>query len=152
MTISELKNYIESVCLAHKEIKQFLIGDSYNLAEDTNILYPSVFYELPYFLNYNVNPSSQVDNIQFAFNIFVESNTDKIENDHDAISRSKEIGDAIVSYIMANADDFRVIGVTAVSVREYTDDSIAGMRYEWTIALPRTYCDSTDWTTMFNPL
>ncbi len=152
MTITELKNYIESVCLAHKEIKQFVLGGSYNKAEDTAILYPSIFYELPYFLQYNVNPSKQVDNIQFAFNVFVESNTDKIQNDHDAISRAKEIGDAIVSYIMANANDFRVNNITAISVREYTDDSLAGMRYEWVVALQRTYCDSTDWTTMFNPL
>jgi len=152
MTLTELRNYIESVCLAHKQIKQFVIGSDYNQAENTVIKYPSIFYEMPYFIQYNVNPSKQVDNVQFAFNVFVESNTDKIENDHDAISRSKEIGDAIVSYIMANADDFRVINVTAISVREYTDDSVAGMRYEWTIALPRAYCDSTDWTNDFNPL
>ena len=152
MTITELKNYVESVCLAHKQIKQFVIGSDYNQAEDTAISYPSIFYELPYFLQYNVNPASQVDNVQFAFNVFVESNTDKIQNDHDAISRAKEIGDAIVSYIMANADYFRVTNVVAISVREYTDDSIAGMRFEWTIALPRTYCDSTTWETYFDPL
>ena len=152
MTLTELRNYIESVCLAHKEIEQFVIGSDYNQAEDTAINYPSIFYEMPYYLQYNVNPSKQVDNVQFAFNVFVESNTDKIDNDHDAISRAKEIGDAIVSYIMANADDFRVIAISAISVREYTDDSVAGMRYEWQIALPRQYCDATTWATYFNPL
>jgi len=152
MTLTELRNYIESVCLAHKEIKQFVIGSDYNQAEDTAIPYPSIFYEMPYYLQYNITPAQQVDSVQFAFNVFVESNTDKIENDHDAISKSKEIGDAIVSYIMANADDFRVINVSAISVREYTDDSVAGMRYEWQIALPRTYCDQTTWETFFNPL
>lgn len=152
MTLTELRNYIESVCLAHKEIKQFVIGSDYNQAEDTAIKYPSIFYELPYFLQYNVNPSKQVDNVQFAFNVFVESNTDKINNDHDAISKGKEIGDAIISYIIANANDFRVNSITAISVREFTDDSVAGMRFEWQISLPRTFCDKSTWSDYFNPL
>lgn len=150
MTINELKNYIESVCLAHVDIKEFVIGSDYNQAENTVIKYPSVFYELPYLLQYNISPHRQIDNVQFAFNVFVESNTDKIDNDHDAISRAKEIGDAIVTYIQENAD-FKINRVTAVSVREYTDDSVAGMRYEWIISLPRTYC-SNNINELFNPL
>lgn len=152
MTLDELRSYIKSVCEAHRDIKDFYTGNDYNQAEQVTHKYPMVFYELPYFLNYNLTPHRQIDNVQFAFNVFVQSNWDKIEQDHDAISKAKEIGDAIVSYIIANATDFIVVNVTAVSVREFTRDSVAGMRFEWTVQLPRTYCDTTDWTEIFNPI
>lgn len=142
MTLEELKDYVKSIVIAHQEIKDFYIGSSYNEAEDINLTYPLVFYELPYFINYNLSPRSQVDSVQFAFNVFVESNQDKVEADHYAISRAKEIGDQIVTYILTNQSDFVVNGISAVSVREFGDDSIAGMRFEWQVQLPRTSCDN----------
>ena len=142
MTLYELKEYVKAICLAHEDIKDFYIGSSYNEAQDINLTYPLVFYELPYFIGYNLSPRSQVDVVQFAFNVFVESNSDKIQEDHDAISRAKEIGDEIVTYILTNQSYFVVSSITAISVREFGDDSVAGMRFEWTVQLPRTTCDS----------
>ena len=158
MTLDGLRKYIESVCLAWRGndeiqgIKDFQTGNNYNEAEQINNVYPMVFYELPYYLQYNLNPYKQVDNVQFAFNVFYKTGIDNIETDHDSVSAAKQIGDAIVSYIIANATDFIIINVTAVSVREFTDDSVAGMRYEWQIQLPRDYCDVTDFTNLFDPL
>ena len=152
MTLDALRKYIESVCTAHKSVKDFQTGNNYNEAEQINNVYPQIFYELPYYIQYNLNPYRQVDNVQFAFNVFYKTGIDNIETDHDSISAAKEIGDAIVSYILNNTNDFIVVNVTAVSVREYTDDSVAGMRYEWQIQLPRTYCEVTDWSDFFNPL
>lgn len=141
MTLHELKEYVKAICLAHEDIQDFYIGSSYNEAEDINLKYPLVFYELPYFINYNLNPRSQVDNVQFAFNVFVDSNSDKIKEDHQAISEAKEIGDLIVTYILENTSYFVVTGISAISVREFGDDSVAGMRFEWQVQLPRTTCD-----------
>jgi len=151
MTLDELKTYIKSVCVAHKSINDFYIGDHYTEAEDINLSYPLVFYEMPYYLQYNLSPQRQVDNVQFAFNVFVDDAWDKISDDHDAISAAKEIGDDIVTYILNAQRDFVVGGVTAVSVREFGDDSVAGMRFEWQIQLPRDAC-VTGYADNFNPL
>lgn len=149
MTLHELKEYIKTVCLSHKDIQDFYIGDAYNEAEDINLSYPLVFYEMPYFLQYNISPQRQVDNVQFAFNVFVDDNWDKIEDDHDAISAAKEIGDDIVTYILEAQRDFVIGSITAVSVREFGDDSVAGMRFEWQIQLPREAC-ITGYSNNFN--
>lgn len=149
MTLEELKDYFKNLCLSHKNIKEFYVGNDYNQAEKITHKYPMVFYELPYYIDYNLNPQRQVDEVQVAFNVFVESNWDKIEEDHEAISRAKEIGDAIITYIGVNATDFIVIRASAVSVREFTDDSVAGMRFELTIQLPRTLCDQSNLNLIF---
>jgi len=140
MTLNELKDYIKSVCLKHKDIQDFYIGDAYNEAEQINHNYPLVFYEMPYFLQYNLSPQRRVDNVQFAFNVFVDSNWDKIEEDHDAISAAKSIGDDIITYILEAQREFVIGSVTAVSVSEFGDDSVAGMRFEWQVQLPRDAC------------
>jgi ABC-type antimicrobial peptide transport system permease subunit len=150
MKLSELKDYIKSVSLAHKKIQDFYIGSSYNEAEDTNLPYPLVFYELPYYIQYNLNPNKRVDNVQFAYNVLVESNVDKALQDHDAISQAKEIGDDIITYILCDQRDFIVSSITAVSVREFGSDSVAGIRFEWQVQLPREACE-TDYADNFNP-
>lgn len=150
MTLDELRDYIKLVCLAHVDIKEFYTGNDYNQAEQLTHKYPMVFYELPYFTTYNIDPHRQVDNVQFAFNVFVDSNFDMIEEDHNAISKAKEIGDAILTYINDNADSFKIVSADSTSVREYTDDSVAGMRYEINILLPRTYCKISNWKEIFN--
>ena len=151
MTLSELKDYIKSVCLAHKDIKDFYIGSSYNESQDINLSYPLVFYELPYYTTYLLN--KQYDTVSFAFNVFVDSNSDKIKEDHDAISDAKEIGDAIIMYIIKDEPEFRIVDLSSISVREFGDDSVAGMRFELTIWLPRTYCESNiESENIFNPI
>lgn len=150
MTLEQLKEYIKSVALSHKDVNDFKVGSDYNKATGISNEYPMVFYELPYFLNYNISPNNQLDELQFAFNVLVKSSVDNVDEDHLAISKGKEIGDAIVTYIQEKATDFMIMSVTGLSVREYTDDSVAGMRYEWTIGLPREYCNSTNLKELFN--
>jgi hypothetical protein len=136
MTLEELKDYIKGVCLSHVDIKDFYVGNDYNEAEDIRKVYPSVFYELPYYLQYNIPTQTNIDNIQFALNVYVESNTDDIDADHKAISKAKVIGDDILNYLNLEFI-INITQVNAVSVREFTDDSVAGMRYEYIISLPQ---------------
>lgn len=147
MNLNELNEYIESVSLAHRDVKEFKTGSDYNQAEDINQSYPLVFYELPYLINYNIRGMN--DNVQFAFHVLYSTQSDDIENDHEAISCAKKIGDEIVTYIMNNTTEFIVDTVTGLSLREFTDDSAAGMRYEWIIQLPREACDLNG---IFDPL
>jgi hypothetical protein len=73
---------------------------------------------------------------------------DNIESDFFAISLAKEIGDAILIYINETCDDFKIDEASSLSLREFSDDSVAGMRYDLTITLPRTCIE--DWNQVFN--
>lgn len=153
MTIDELKDYFKTICLAHRDIKGFQIGNDYNQAQTISTDYPIVFYELPYSIQYRgTNTNLNLDTVGVAFNVFVESNRDNVEGDHTAISKAKEIGDAIITYIENEQDpqNFLIGSASALSVREFTDDSVAGMRFELTILLPRTFCDVTNFKQLFN--
>jgi len=150
MTLDSFLEYFKKISTSHREVKDFYVGSDYNQAEQVTHKYPMIFYELPYFINYSLNPSRLVDEVQFSFNVFVSSNWDNINDDHKAISMAKEIGDGIITYINEKSNKFIFTRVDATSVREFTDDSVAGMRYETTLQLPREICESTNWVDIFN--
>lgn len=142
MTLQELTDYWQTLCLSHKDVKQFLIGSWYDAANNTDDKYPLCFYELPYTINYNPVWQKPIDTLQFSLSVFLSSKIDSIKDDNEAISYSKSIGDAIITKAQNEATGFKIQSVNAVSVREYTDDNVAGLRYDITILLPRDICDN----------
>lgn len=134
MTLEEFKDYFKTVCLKHVDIVAFYLGNDYNNAEDIRMQYPSVFLELPYYTNnYNL-PELSMYELQFAFNVYFETNTDDISSDHLAMSKANIIGNDIIYYLI-NDSKIAITNVSGLSIREVTDDSIAGMRFELTIDL-----------------
>jgi hypothetical protein len=51
-------------------------------------------------------------------------------------------------YINENCDDFKIESASGLSLREFSDDSLCGMRYDLIIKLPRTCY--LDWNEVFN--
>jgi hypothetical protein len=140
MTILELTDYFRNLSLRHKDVKQFEIGSWYDAASNTNDKYPLVYWELPYSIQYpDIN--KQVDTIQVSLSVFLSSKIDSIQDDNAAISFAKSIGDAIiVKASMDNLKTFQINGVNSVSVREYSNDSVAGMRYDLNLTVIRDIC------------
>lgn len=139
MNLIELKDYIKYVCLSHKDIKSFTYGSDFDIAVNKKDVYPQCFLELPFIVD--VNLTEPYDRIQIALNVLVAINADSIDSDWIAISYAKDIGDVIVQYINDNCSDFRIDSTNAISVREHTDDSVAGMRYDLEILFPRICVD-----------
>lgn len=146
MVLEELKDYWRDVCLSHKDVLDFQVGNDYDAATTTN-KYPLCFYELPYTIDYNLDKA--IDTVQFSFNVFLNTKIDNIVDDHQAISICKSIGDAILSKIKAEALGFKINSVNGVSVREYSDDNVAGFRWDLNITLKRDICDA-DYKQFFN--
>lgn len=140
MTLENLKDYWQNVCLLHKDVKQFNVGNNYDTANNTDDKYPLCFYELPYSIDMNMD--KPIDTIQFAFSVFLYTKQDDIADAHQAISLAKAIGDAILMKIGADNDSgFTLNSANCVSVREYSDDYVAGVRYDIAITMKRDLCD-----------
>lgn len=149
MNLLELKDYIQDIALKHKDVKTFAYGSDYDVAANKDDKYPQVYLEMPMLISYDVaNDYNDCDSVDFAFNVLVDVASDNIGADFYAISVAKEIGDAILIYINETCDDFKIDDANALSLREFSDDSVAGMRYDITISLPRTCI--LDWTKVFN--
>jgi hypothetical protein len=141
MTLLELHDYWKCVSLQHKLVKQFNTGSNYDAANNTDDRYPLVFFELPYIITYNSVWQKRVDTVTFSLNVLEYTKQDSIKDDNEGISYAKEIGDEIISYVQLHTTEFKVQSVNAVSVREYTDDSVAGIRYDITVLIERDACE-----------
>jgi hypothetical protein len=105
---------------------------------------------LPYSIDYP-DLSKPTNVIQVSFSVFLTTKQDDIKDDNSAISLAKEIGDAIIQYVILNATDFIITAANAVSVREYSDDSVAGVRWDLTMTIKQSMTPvCVDFNDIFN--
>ena len=142
MTLENLKEFWKTISTKEKDVQQFSVGSYYDAANSGNDDYPLVFWELPYSITYNADFSKRLDTITCSLSVFLSTKQDDIKDSHEAISLSKTIGDAIITKARLDATEFIILSVNAVSVREYSDDYVAGMRYDITIDLQRDVCEA----------
>lgn len=142
MTLEELKDYWRDLSLKHKDVKQFSVGSWYDSATNTDDKYPLVWWEMPYAISYNADFSKRVDAITCSLSVFLTTKMDDIADSHQAVSFAKSIGDAIITKAKLDATEFSILSVNSVSVREYSDDYVAGMRYDIILNLKRDICDA----------
>lgn len=142
MTLENFKDFWKAIALKHGDVLQFNVGNNYDIAEGRNDKYPLVFFELPYQINYNQEWSKGLDTITFSLSIFLSTTVDDISDSHEAISIAKSIGDAIITKARLDATEFKIVSVNALSVREYSDDYVAGLRYDITALLQRDVCEN----------
>jgi hypothetical protein len=151
MTLENLKDFWRDISLKHKDVQQFDVGSWYDAATHpyTSQYYPLCFWEMPYTINYNQEFSKTVDTVTCSLSVFLTTKVDDIADSHQAISIAKSIGDAIVTKARLTATDFSIQSVNAVTVREYSDDYVSGVRYDITILLKRDICEA-EINTYFN--
>lgn len=140
MNLETLKNEIERICLLHKDIKQFNFGETFDFDDGNNNSYPFAFLEIPYYITYPTN-RKKTKSIRFAIDILLYTDDDR-ESDHTAISDAEVIGDAIVSRIDSELKELYFNNITVMSLRNFSDDDVAGMRYEFEIVTKRAFCDN----------
>ena len=146
MTIQEIKDTFQSVSLAHVEIKQFNYGETFDLPNGGNNEYPFSFLEIPYLETFTNRRSKT---LQFALNILISTAPDDRVEDHQAISDANTIGEAIITRIQTENKELFFNGITALSLREFSDDDCAGMRFEFIITTGREYCDADSYVDVF---
>lgn len=149
MTLDQIKNVFNTISLQHVDIKEFYIGDSFSVAVSPKTKYPIVFLEIPYSINYSDNRRTK--NYQFALLVLFKVKQDDIEQSHKAISAAEDIGDAIISKIQNDyKQDFLITGVNGLSVDQFSDDYLAGVRFELTVTVNREYSIPVCYATKFD--
>jgi hypothetical protein len=139
MTLENLKEYWKTVCLKHKQVREFQVGSDYDAAVNISNKYPLCFWEMPYSIQSNL--SKPIDVVTTSFNVFIDTKLDDIKDSHEAISLAKELGDQIIQYVLLDTSkDFSLDSVNSISVREYSDDYVAGMRYDLVMTIKRDIC------------
>jgi len=140
MTLLQLTTYWQTICLKHKDVLEFQVGSWYDAAANTGNKYPLCFWELPYSIQYP-DITKPKDTVQISFSVFLSSKPDSIADDNQAISMAKSIGDAIIMKARLDTNEMIINAVNAVSVREYTDDNVAGIRYDLTLTILNDICE-----------
>jgi len=142
MTLEELKDFWKQYSIDNKKVMDFQVGSWYDAAVNFKQPYPLVWWEMPYSIAYNADYPKRKDTVVCSMSVFLSTKMDDIADAHYAVSQAKEIGDSIITKVRLEATEFIIQSVNAVSVREYSDDYCAGMRYDITITLQREVCDS----------
>ena len=146
MTLQELKDTFKNVSLAHVDIKEFNFGETFDIPAGGDNEYPFAFLEIPYLETFN----RRTKNVDFALNILIKTDPDDRVEDHQAISDANSIGDAIISRIQTENKELFFTTITALSLREFSDDDVAGMRFEFVIQTGREFCDSDSYADKFS--
>ena len=146
MNLQTLKDTFKQVSLAHVDINEFNYGETFDLPNGGNNVYPFSFLEIPYSLNYDQRRSKS---IQFALNILIKTDPDDRKEDHQAISDAEQIGEAIIARVQTENKDLFFETITSLSLREFSDDDLAGMRFEFIIRTGRDYCNADSYADKF---
>lgn len=126
MTLGQLKDTIEQIVEGFEEIKTFQFGEDYLEALSNETEYPLVFLEIPYVTTYSL--SNKQKTIQFALLVLMQSE-DSNEDSHDSISKAENLGDLILFELQKNMQ-FKLTDANSLTVREFSDDSVDGVRIE----------------------
>ena len=138
VTLSVLTNIFNVVSLKHKNINQFYTGDSFDIAVNPQTKYPIAFLETPFNISYNDN--GRTKDYQFAYFILFKVRSDDNYDSNQKISLAEDIGDAILSKIDQDYKTvLRLRSVRCLTVDEFGDDYLAGVRYEMTGMVNRKY-------------
>jgi hypothetical protein len=146
MTLQELKNIIERISLAHKQIVSFEYGEDFTLATGKGSKYPMVFLEIPYNINYDL-PATAFKDLTFALLVLKPSNKDQpVADDHKDISSSEVIGEVLIRRMTSELKPLGLViqQVSGLSLRRFSNDMVSGFRYDITGRLTRSNCSYND--------
>lgn len=146
MTLQQIKDEFKRISLAHVDIKEFNFGETFDLPNGGNNEYPFSFLEIPYLTAYDSRKSKTIN---FALNILVSVNPDNRVDDHQAISDAEQIGEAIITRFQTENKQLFFDTITALSLRNFSDDDLAGMRFEFIIRTGREFCNADSYQDKF---
>ena len=149
LNLEELKTRVKDVSLGHKLIKSFDFGENFDVATNDRIsTYPKVFLELPYLINYE--NSRRFKTIRFAIMVFNTAKFDHNTESHEVISTMETTAEAIISKLEVSYTDFKFDSVDLTSIRDFSDDNLAGVRVEVVVRTQRTFCNPPSYLDEFD--
>jgi len=138
MTIQELVDEIKELCLAHKQVVAFHVGNTFDIATSkSSEKYPAVWFELPIYTSYD-DRRRKMHNI--ALNFLTLAKEDDITDQMHKTSDMETIGDEVMAAIDDHFQNIGIESITGLSIRNYTDDDLVGYRIDMVMTIGRQ-CD-----------
>jgi len=143
MTLQDLKDQIQTICLQHNDVKTFDYGEDFQMATGKGVEYPLTYLEIPYSFNYEL-ATNRFKTVQFALWVLNNPSLDDVVGDHQQISNMETIADAIITRMQDDLKPlgFRITSVNGISVRNSTDDNVSGVRLDIQGDTFRAFCKS----------
>lgn len=132
MTLDNLVNTIETVCLAHINVNTFSTGEAFEFAVDGDEIYVACHLLQPFVITDGEQEGSEIINFQ----LLILDKPDVAESQElELITKCKNIGDEIIYYLDNNyMADFQIVGQPVMtSVTEYSDNIDCGVIVEFTV-------------------
>jgi hypothetical protein len=148
MSLEDLKDKVKCISLSHKYVESFYVGEDALIHLPIKVSYPSVFLEIPYSIPYTAD--RRFKEVNFALLVLDKGKQDDVEGDHKKISDCEQIGDAILAMLQGSLNnDVSFNNINGLSLREFSDNNLSGIRFEITARMKRDYCQSVDLEDVF---
>jgi len=138
MTLQQLIDDIKELCLAHDQIVSFQVGNDFDIATSkSSERYPAVWFELPVLTSYFDRRRKQHS---VTLNFLTLAKSDDISDQMYKTSDMEIIADQMQQAIDDHFQNIGIESVTGLSLRNFTDDDLVGIRMEMVFTIGRE-CD-----------
>lgn len=139
MTLEQILEIFRNTSMSHVDIQSFDYGEDFLMNKTDEVNYPTTFLEIPYDLNYG-QPNERWKELRFSFLVLIASEPDDVKGDHINISNAEQIGEAILTKIITDHPELAFQSINGFSVREFSDNRTAGIRYDIVVKIQKNYC------------
>lgn len=142
MNLSDLITNIEQLCLSHKQIVAFHVGETFDVATSkSSEKYPAVWLELPILTSY-IDSRKKTHTLSMDFLTLAKS--DDITEQMERTSDMEEIADEVMQAINDKFQNIGIENLSGLTLRNFSDDDLVGVRIDlqFTVGRECNYKDS----------
>jgi len=143
MNLQELIANIQELCLSHKQISSFQVGNTFDVGVAKAQEYPCVWLELPLLVDYNETRSKTYST---ALNFLSLCKADNLDSAVEKTSDMEVICDEVLQAIKSKFTKIGSENTVGVTMRSFSDDDLVGVRCDITFLVGR----ECDWRESFN--
>lgn len=134
MTIQELSEKFQEICLNHKEVKAFYVGNTWDqAASKSSDAYPCVWMEFPVLITYD----GKFKTYAFALDILALAKQDSVWNELKMQSQCEQISDQLMQVFKLKIANVNFTSAGGLTVKNLNADIACGVRIDMQVATGR---------------
>lgn len=142
MTIQELVDRLKEISLAHKQIKSYHVGNTWDMAASkSSDIYPAVWVEFPVLVTYEHRNQKKYT---FSLDILTLPKPDNTIDEMNKISDCERIADQLLQAYMKKIAGINVGTMSGLTVKNLNADIACGVRVDLEFYTNRE-CDYEDY-------
>lgn len=126
MNIQDLTNRMKEICLNHKDIKSFNVGNTWNMATGKGDVYPAVWVESPVLINYTLKQKTYT----FSLDVLMMAKANDVNDELYKQSICEQIGDQLLQVFKLKINGLSEGRMTGLTVKNINADLAVGVRID----------------------